>query len=532
MTIAYINGKIFTSDRKKLYVDAMIVENSRIKWTGSSKDMPDGDYEVYDLEGKCVIPGFIDAHMHPFLLADFSKQISCLPPKINSISELSDAIAEVRLEQGPDKWIEGWGYDEGKLAEHRSPNRYDLDKGSNDAPVYLIRSCEHIRCVNSKALEIADITKNTPDPPGGEIERDENGEPTGVLKENAKYLIMPYLPQETREDHIKNLVDLGKLLTSQGIVGVTDMGNLTSPDDNYPLYKEAVEKGFKQKVSVYYMWDYYENDPKFYIPDARFDMTQQIRVAGLKLIGDGSVSGRTAWMDKPYLGSDSEYGMPVYSDESIDKAIYFVKRNNCQLAVHAMGGRAIDRIIDRVYDEPRWMHNGVPDIRIEHVTEPSDVALTKAAERGIAIATQPIFSYCEIETYLRNLGIERTRKTYPYRSMLDSGVKLCLSTDSPATSWAIPSDPFSNLKSAVTRVAYDGTDIGEEQRIDIETAIILYTAEAAEISGFADSGKLKEGYLADFAILSNDIFTVNPSDIDKINVDETYIKGERVYYRK
>mgnify|MGYP001161925356 CR=1 FL=1 len=527
---AYINGRIFTSDRENLHADSMAAAGGRLTFVGSRAELPNDDYdEVVDLKGKRVIPGFIDAHMHPVLLADFAKQISCLPPKVNSIKELSEAIAEVRKVQGPDKWILGWGYDEGKLAEHRSPNRYDLDAGSADAPVYIIRSCEHIRCVNSKALEMAGITKDTPDPQGGEIERDENGEPTGVLKENAKYLISPYLPEETREDQIRNLVDLGDLLTSQGIVGICDMGNLTSDADNFDLYEEAVAEGFRQKTAVYYMWDFFENDPEFFIPKYRMDSSRQIHAAGLKLIGDGSVSGRTAWVSEPYAGSTDEFGMPVYSDESMESALSFVKKNHCQLSVHAMGGRAIDRVIDRLANEPEWMENGTPGIRMEHITEPSDEALAKAARRGIAMATQPIFSYCEIETYLKNFGAERTKKAYPYRKIMDAGIRLCLSTDSPATSWAVPSDPFSNLKSAVTRIAYDGTDIGADQRLDMETAVILYTAEAARVSGFDRSGMLKAGYSADFAVLDRDIFDMEPSQIDQTRVECTVIAGEKAF---
>jgi len=528
---AFVNGKIFTSNRDKLFAEAMIVSNKKITWIGDMRDIPQAVDETIDLKGKCVIPGLIDAHMHPALLADFSKQISCLPPKVNSIAELAEAIAEVRKKQGQGQWILGWGYDEGKLAEHRSPNRYDLDKGSSDSPVYLIRSCEHIRCVNSMALKIAGITRDTPDPQGGEIEHDESGEPTGVLRENAKYLISPYLPPETLDNKINNVVDLGNLLTSQGIAGVADMGNLTSDDDNYLLYTAAVSKGFKQKVTVYYMWDFYENNKDFHIDKQRMARDQQIHVGGLKLIGDGSVSGKTAWMHEPYLGPGDEYGMPVYSDESMESAIKFVKENHCQIAVHAMGGRAIDRVVDRLYDEPEWMLDEVPGIRIEHITEPADTALKKAASRRIAMATQPIFAYCEIETYLNNLGAERTKKIYPYNRILNNGIKLCLSTDAPATSWAIPSDPFSNIKSAVTRIAYDGTDMGEEERIDVTTAILLYTIEAAEVCGFVDSGKLDIGYQADFVELSDDIFSIDPMDIDKINVDATYIGGEEVFKR-
>lgn len=550
MKKGYINGKIFTSDMDNKFVEGFLVEKGKIIKVGNKEDIKYMADEVVDLHGKTVIPGFVDAHMHPLMLADYSKQIACLPPKINSIKDLISTISEAaeKIEQG--EWILGWGYDEGKYEERRFPDRYDLDKAAPSNPVLLVRSCEHIRCVNSKALEIAGITKNTEDPPGGKIGRDENGEANGILMENARNLVIPFMPEKTEQDRIDALVDLGNLLTSQGIVAVTDMGNL-HPGGNYNLYKEAATKGFMQRVSLYYMWDYFMDDSDFRITGDLSSFNENIRIAGIKLIGDGSISGQTAWLEKPYLNTDN-YGIPVYSDESMEKAITFAKENNCQISVHAMGGRAIDRAIDRFYNEDGFQYIdtqsvnvegtehkskenlvhrkiAVPRLRLEHLTEPGVNAMEKAAEKGFAFVCQPIFAYCEIETYLKNLGKDRIKGLYPFKSILDSGVKMCFSTDAPATSWAVPSDPFSNMKSAVTKYAYEGTDIGQEQRIDIETAIRLYTKEAAEISGFPELGMIKGGYEAGFIVLSEDIFGIDPMRIDEVNVEETYIKGEKIY---
>ena len=219
------------------------------------------------------------------------------------------------------------------------------------------------------------------------------------------------------------------------------------------------------------------------------------------------------------------------TDEQIKTAIDYCKAHGLQLSVHAMGGKAIDRVLDFIYPEASWTPEDVPYVRIEHVTEPSESAVRKAAEKKVAFVTQPIFMYAEIESYLKNLGEERMRKCYPVRDMLDAGVHLSISTDAPATSWAVPSDPFPNIKSAVTRKAYDGTDCGRDQRIDVETAIRLYTKEAAAAAGFRETGQLKKGFKANFIILSDDIMTADPDEIDQIRVDETYIRGEKVYSR-
>lgn len=289
-TQIFVNGKIFTSDEAVSFADSMIVRNGRIIWTGQKKDLPQTDGQTVDLSGRRVIPGFVDAHMHPVMLADFRKQITVMPPAIHSIAELTEAVKAVREKQGPDQWIEGWGYDEQGLLEKRSPNRYDLDRGCSDAPVSIMRTCAHIRCVNSRALEIAGIDRSTPDPSGGEIERDENGEPTGVLKENARNLLAPFLPPEPVEKKVENLLELGRLLTSQGVTAICDMGNLDT-SDNIPVYEAAAARGFQQKVGVYYMWDFFAGNPDFDIPEELFDRGRQIFAAGLKLISDRSNSG-------------------------------------------------------------------------------------------------------------------------------------------------------------------------------------------------------------------------------------------------
>ncbi len=528
----FINGKIFTADEQRPSADAFAVKDGRVAWIGDARDLDTAGETTVDLEGRRVLPGFVDSHMHPIMLADTYKQISCLPPVIHSIAELTDEIAKVRASQGPDRWIEGWGYDEGKLAEHRAPNRYDLDKGAADVPVSIIRTCGHVRCVNSKALELAGIDRNTPDPAGGKIDRDESGEPTGVLRENARNLVTAVMPEITIEQTVRNLADMNEMLLSQGVTTIADMGNLTMDGtDYYAVYEAAREKGFLPRVGMYYMWDAYKNIDGFSIPAEKADPQNRTRAAGIKLIGDGSVSGRTAWCDRPYLGSDSDCGMPVCTPEDIQEAIAFCKKNKCQLSIHAMGARTIDRAVDAAWQEESWTREGTPYVRIEHVAMPTAQAIERAASSGIAFVTQPIFLYAEIESYLTNLGPQWTKENYPIRDMIKAGINLSFSTDAPATAWATPSDPFPCLKGAVTRVAYDGTDCGQEHRVDIETALRLYTAKAAPMLGFEDVGMLKEGYRADFIILDRDILAIPAEEIDQVKVNETFIDGVSVYRR-
>lgn len=543
-----MNGRIYTADKENPYGDAMIIGGGKILWVGEQAERKDADRlerilrtengeridlsqaEIIDLKGRRVIPGFADVHMHPVMLADFRKKITVMPPEICSIRDLTEAIRERRSRQEAGQWIEGWGYDEQGLAEKRAPVRQDLDRGCSDSPVMIMRNCAHICSVNTMALKLAGIDRNTPDPPGGQIDRDRDGEPTGILRENARSMITAILPRFSREEQIQNLLELGQVLNSQGITSICDMGNL-GPGDNFPLYEAAAARGFCQKTGVYYMWDYFADRPDFTIPEEMLDRRRQIFTAGLKLIGDGSVSGRTAWMDRPYLGSEEEYGLPVCSDELLQSAIAFCRKHRCQLSMHAMGGRAVKRMTDLACEFQPWTPEGIPYVRLEHVTEPMEESIEKAAAHGISCVTQPIFLYAEIKSYLKNLSRERISRCYPVRRLLEKGVRLGFSTDAPATFWSVPTDPFPGLKMAVTRTASDGTDCGREQAVDIETAVWLYTRGSALAAGLPEVGMLSAGYQADFAVLSEDIFAVPAERIDQVKVMQTWIRGRQVYNR-
>ncbi|MBT2736060.1 amidohydrolase [Bacillus sp. ISL-7] len=525
----YINGKIFTANPDKPHATAMIVRDGKVAWIGSQTDLEKIEGECVDLQGLSVLPGLIDAHLHPLYLANASKQIACTPPLIHSIEDLIKEIRSLRGAQGKDKWVEGWGYDEGKLLEGRSPTRWDLDQAAADVPVIITRTCAHIVVVNSKALELAGITRDTPEVPGGQIDRDEDGEPTGILRENAKDLVTRIMPVKTLEENAEILAELSNVLLSHGITAITDAMGRTEPTDYLEMYNDAVKKGLKQRTVLYYIWEDLKKNP--ILENEKTSLENQIHIGGVKLFSDGSVSGQTAWVNPPFLGEGENYGIQMTTEEELLAAAEAAEQNNVQLVVHAMGEQAIDLIVDTFYGKKGWLTDS-PSIRIEHAAMPTPQALKRSSETGIAFVTQPIFLFAEIESYHNNLGADRTKKTYPVQSMLEAGIKVAFSSDAPATAWADPVNPFVGIKSAVTRLAYDGTDTGQEQKVDLETAIILYTRAAQEITRIPKVGQLAPGYHADFIILNQDIFEVSPEKIDEIQVVETFMGGKSVYQKE
>ena len=524
----FINGKIFTANDEKPYASACIVKDGIISWIGETEEVPYDVKNVSDLNGKRVIPGIIDAHLHPLFLASFKSGISCIAPTIHSIEELIINIQEKRSEQKDSEWIEGWGYDEGKLTEGRAPNRYDLDKGTTDVPVVMMRTCSHIISVNSKALDMAGIDEHTEDVPGGQIDRDENGIPTGILRENARYLVLDLKTPMTQSEYAEQIVALSEDLLSYGITGISEMMAVKDPVNYLDIYRDAAQKGMKQRIVMFFKWEDFQ---KLTITPDMVDPKEQAFIGGIKLFADGSISGLTAWVEEPYAIGEEAYGISITSREKLREACAAAKENGIQLAVHAMGEQAILQVIDSLEDQENWMEN-TSSIRIEHASFPTKRAMDVAAVKQIGFLPQPIFLFAEIETYINNLGKERTERSYPIKTMLNKGIPVALSSDAPATSWSDPINPFTGIQSAVTRRAYNGTDTGRNERISVETAIKLYTRGAQRMSNFPNVGQLVEGYEADFVVLDQDIFEVDAQKIRDTKVEATYIHGEVVYQRK
>ena len=401
----------------------MIVRDGKIIWIGEQSNVAIIDGEYVDLKGQRVLPGLIDSHLHPLWLANCSTQIACTPPLVYSIDDLIEQIRKVCTTDEGNHWIKGWGYDEGKLVDERSPTRWDLDRATTDIPIFISRTCTHIAVVNSKALELAGITKDTPDPQGGRIDRDSNGEPTGILCENAKELVQSIMPVNSLEEDAASLAELGSFLLSHGITAITDLSSRTEPSDYLDMYNTAVKKGLKQRTVLYYLWEDLKEQPIF--EPEKLNRENQIHIGGIKLFSDGSVSGKTAWVHTPFLGEAENYGIQTTTKEELVAAATAAEQNQIQLVVHAMGGQAIDLIVDTFYDKKRWIPDA-PCIRIEHAAMPTTQAIQRVAEAGMAIVTQPIFLFAEIESYYNNLGPERTKQTYPIQTMLQAGNKSSL----------------------------------------------------------------------------------------------------------
>lgn len=527
----FVNGKIFAGRNESEFVSAFRVADGKITWVGDAGEVDDAD--AIDLGGKTVLPGFIDVHTHPTYVAMILNSVPCTVPGVNNIPEMIESLRKhPNFGKGENDWIEGFGYDESKLAEHRTPTTEDLDKVSTTQPVYVLRSDTHSGICNTRALQIAGITRDTPDPEGARFGRYENGEPNGILQEHAaNNVVMRAKSVQDFRTKVAGVAGTAAHYYERGIVAVTDMMVYAQPFDDLQVYREAEKQGFRQQAPLYFAWAGLEDNLILDLTDEQ--RKGRTKFAGIKLFADGSVSGRTAWVSEAYPGSD-EHGFPTISEAKLQSAYDWAKRNKVQISVHAMGDRALQRIIDFFADKEPWLGKDIPSVRLEHVTLLSDEQMRQMNEAKMVFgaSTQIIFFFAEHDSYVNNLTDNQYRHTYPVRTYYEKIEHFGLSSDAPATTWADPDNVFVSIKAAVTRRAYNGADIVHEQAITVPQAVLLYTSRPATLAPFEGClGRIAEGFEASFIVLDRDIFTIDPDEIDQIVVKQTWIQGDKVYER-
>ncbi|HUH33535.1 MAG TPA: amidohydrolase [Daejeonella sp.] len=524
----YINGKIFTGKSESEFVTAFKVADGKIEWVGSSEEVK--TVNAINLQGKTVLPGFLDVHTHPVWVANILQGVPCIIPFVRNIDGMIKALRNSQQAgQGEHVWIEGWGYDESKLAELRTPTVEDLDQVSATQPVFVYRSDCHSSICNTKALQLAGITKDTPNPPHGIIGRFENGEPNGVLTEfSATKLILNCKPVRGFEEDAKTLAGAAEHYNKRGIVAMTDLMGLENPYSYSDLYRRAEELGLKQNTVIYPLFS--ELKAAGISEIAEENKNGLSKIGGVKLFLDGTISSRSAWIKEPYTGTSDFYGAKTEDEDVMREAFDYAKRNNIQLAIHAMGDASIQLIIDLFKDEEPWIESR-PPVRIEHVTLISQHQLDpiKGAKMKFGLIPQMIFFFAEYDSYRANLTDEQFAKTYAIKSMYDTCEYVAVSSDAPATPWAEPDDVFISIQALVTRIAAEGQDIVQAQKLTVPQAVLLYTGKAHDIALLPNVGKIQPGFDASFIVLTDDIFTVPTNKIGNVQVENTYIRGERVW---
>ncbi|MCP2635427.1 amidohydrolase [Microbacterium sp. HD4P20] len=522
----FTNAKVFTGESETAFASAFRVVDGVIDWVGDAVEAT-GE-SVIDLGGRTVLPGLIDSHTHPALIAGTAFAAECFPPLVTSAGDLVEVLrAHAQTVTEKDAWILGRGFDDTKFPGRAMPTAADLDRVSTDRPVLVWRCDAHSAVCNTRALELAGLSARTPDPDGARFERDESGRPNGVLTEIAAVAaVTAFIPAPTREQQIDALTGIGDELASRGIVAVCDL--LSSRiDEPLVTFRAAAARGLRTAVALYPGWD-----PQHPLADlAPGDREGRIHVAGVKVVLDGAYSNRTAWVHQPYPGS-CDHGLRLVSDEDVLAAGEWARRNGVQLAIHAMGDRALDRVVDLFADAEPWLDD-IPSVRIEHATIVSDAYLERlrAARMSFGIATHTVFFFAEYDGYEKALRVEQVPDAYPIARLYAGLEPLALSSDRPATAWSGADDVMLSVEAAVRRRTYNDVDFGPDAAIGVAQALMLYTGRARLLSSLKGVGMLAPGFDASFAVLEGDVFTVPEDQIAQVRVAETWIRGERVFLR-
>ncbi len=535
MKTILFNGNIITMDKSKPRAQAISMENGKFTGVGSTQEilsLKDNDSEIIDLEGKMLVPGFIDSHMH-LLSYGYSLQTADLSDS-NSINHLISKTEKFMDEKNlePGQWILGNGWNHELFNESRFPNRYDLDKISTEYPICLTRTCCHVSVVNSKALEISSVNKDTSQVEGGHFDMDDAGEPLGIFRENALQLIYNNIPQ-VNEDDIKGMILNASLKAiKKGITSIhtDDFGALPGIDFHKIIkaYTELAQKG-QLPVRIYEQCLLQQISKLKEFLEAGY-MTGQgdvfFKIGPLKLLGDGSLGARTASLLEPYADDPSTRGIPVFTQTELDELVTTAHNAGMQVAIHAIGDQMMYTAFNSI--EKAQNLNPRADARhgIVHCQITDNTLLDRFKALDAIAYIQPIFVSTDWQVAPKRIGIERTKTSYNWKSLLDRGVYLACGSDCPVE----PFDVLPGIYAAVTRKDLQcNPEDGwmPSQKLTIAEALYGFTMAGAYAS-FEENikGSISIGKLADAVVLSHDLYEINPNEIKDVKVEMTFVGGK------
>ena len=523
--LALINGKVLTIDGELPYAEAFAIKHGRFVAVGSNEDIRNiitSETKTIDAEGLLVTPGFIDAHSHP--ASGGVREIVAVNLDLRSIDSIKQAIRNRALSTPVGEWVLGFKYDDTKVREGRQINIKDLDEAAPNHPVYVSHRGGHVYWFNTKAAEVANVTKDTPDPAGGHIYHDSNGELLGKVAERASALFRRVTPSgSTREQRQAGVKLISEMMTSSGLTSVHDASCGT---ESGMAYQDAYNAGeLKMRVYMMVRGEMFEGCKTAGIYTGFGD--EMLQVGGVKFGADGSASGRTMAMSTPYEGRPDDHGILTMTQEEIHEAVEDAHRHNFQVGIHANGDLAIDMVLnayERVID--KWPRPSIRH-RLEHCSLVNPSLLQRIKDTG-SIPT-PFYTYVHYHgRKWEDYGAEKMKWMFAHKSFLDYGIPVA-----PASDYVPgPYEPMMAIQSMTTRKDVEGRVWGENQIISVLDAIRICTINGAYASFEEDiKGSITKGKLADFVILEKDPREADPDSIKEIEVARTVVGGETVYLR-
>ncbi|MEX2425611.1 MAG: amidohydrolase [Thermomicrobiaceae bacterium] len=527
--IIFMGGHILDGSRTPSDATAVAIHQGRIAHVGTDSEAlkwRNPGTQVVELNGRTIAPAFNDAHCHIMSVGFAAREIDAHTPPNRTIQQIVDRVAERARNTEAGLWVIARGYDQARLDDQRHPTRDDLDPVSPDNPVLIVRACGHISVANSKALEAAGIDAQTPAPEGGTIDRDSNGRPTGVLREEANKVARRSIPNPTVDEIREALLLAGQEYYSRGVTSAAEAG-ICSADEMAAYTTLRNENRLPLRSYLMMMIDDRLEELRALGIRTGFG-DDMLRIGPAKIFLDGSIGGRTARMSQPYDGEDDNLGLWMQDPQLMKQKLIDAHLAGFQCCAHAIGDAAIDLLLsafeEALEQEPRADHRH----RIEH----SSILRPDLLDRIQRIGAVPIpgtsFLHAFQRAYVANLGMDRIRYAYAMREFLNRGIVAAASTDAPVVS----TSAMIGIQTMMTRLSEEGEELYAEEKITLEEAVHAYTWAGAYAS-FEENikGTLEPGKVGDVVVLETDLRGVNPNEMAGVNVDTTVMNGEIVYQR-
>ncbi|HUO84864.1 MAG TPA: amidohydrolase [Thermoanaerobaculia bacterium] len=513
------NGRIWTGDG---FARSVVIRGNRI---ASLDEVTPADAEVIDLRGRLVVPGFVDNHVHfsqgSFQLDQVRLRDAATP------EELVRRIGEYAARAGAGRWISGGEWDEQQWSPPLPPARWLIDEVTPRNPVFVTRLDLHLGLANSVALRLAGITRETPAPPGGVIDRDGRGEPTGILRDAAMQRVVALIPPPTAPERMAALRKGLREAARCGVTSFCDMVISAAGLDDLPAWQSLEQEGeLTARVWIYLPVELAGQLPR--LGNETGLGSSRLRIGGLKGFADGSLGSSTAAFLEPYLDDPDNAGllMQPILDGSMARWIDQADAGEIQLAIHAIGDRANREVLALFESRPG---HRVRRYRIEHAQHLDPSLIRRLAHGRVIASVQPFHAIDDGRWAESKIGKSRAAMAFPFRSLLDQGVMTTFGSDWPVA----PLDPIAGIAAAVTRRTLDGRNPDgwfPEQRITVAEALRCYTANSAwSVFAEGEIGTIAPGMFADFAVLSGDLFTLATAALEDVRVEMTLFDGRVIY---